>query len=298
MRISKKKDSPSTFRKLHWWLLHNGPTRHVMVETKNGKISFDSRDNCVGKHVFFKREYDVDKVQQLSDFLVESHYIDPHNPGLVLNVGANIGLLATALKYFSVFDDIVAFEPVPSNYELLKKNVLQNGLDDSIDCVNLALSSADGEVEMELSEDNYGDHRVRRSDADGKYGESQRATVTVTMNRLDTFMEKRYASSKVGLVWMDIQGHEGDFFIGAKDIILKGKVPTVTEFWPYGMARSGMKQDAYSDLISSMYTHFYKYGDMKRFSVDQLGILFEEYAGPDVSTDIILVNENWAGNQT
>lgn len=295
MRIGHKKDSPSPFRKLHWWLLHNGPARHVMVETKNGKISFDSRDNCVGKHVFFRREYDVDKVQQLSDFLVQSGYIDQQNPGLVLNVGANIGLLATALKYYSVFDHIVAVEPVRLNFELLKKNVLQNGLDDSIDCVNLALSSADGEVEMELSEDNYGDHRVRRMDADGEFGESHRTTVSVKMSRLDTFIGAHYADSKIGLVWMDIQGHEGEFFIGAKDIILKDKVPTVAEFWPYGIARSGMKQNTYSALISSIYTHFYNYADMKRNSVAELDALFEKYAGPDDGTDIILVNENRAG---
>jgi hypothetical protein len=150
---------------------------------------------------------------------------------------------------------------------------------------------------MELSEDNYGDHRVRKTDADGKFGESHWATVSVKMSRLDTFMNLHYADSRVGLVWMDIQGHEGDFFIGAKDIILRDKVPSVTEFWPYGIARSGMSQDTYCTLISSMYTHFYDYLDMKRFNVDELGALFDRYAGPDVGTDIVLVNENWVSAQ-
>lgn len=92
---------------------------------------------------------------------------------------------------------------------------------------------------------------------------------------------------------MDIQGHEGDFSIGARDLIIRDRVPTVTEFWPYGIARSGMTQERYCELVSSMYTHFYNRDEMKRFPVSELDGMFERFAGPDVGTDIILVNENW-----
>jgi len=295
-RQKRKKRSPSPLKKLHWWILHNGPRRHVTVDTKNGMISFDSKDNCVGKHIFFKREYDIDNVKEFTGLLESYGYIDGNDPGLVLNVGANIGLLATALKLYSVFDDIVAFEPVPVNFELLKKNVLQNSLENNIVCVNLALSSADGEVEMELSNDNFGDHRVRRTTSKGELGESERKTVQVKANRLDTFMNEQYSGRKVGLIWMDIQGHEGDFFIGAKDVIIEGKVPTVTEFWPYGMERSGMKKEQYCELVSSMYTHFYNPDDMKLCAIDEMDTMFEKYAGPEVGTNFILVNEEWKKN--
>ena len=34
---------------------------------------------------------------------------------------------------------------------------------------------------------------------------------------------------------MDVQGHEYDFFIGAKDVILNTEIPAATKFWPYGL---------------------------------------------------------------
>lgn len=288
-----KKNSPSPLKKLHWWLLHNGPRRHVTVDTRNGRISFDSTDNCVGKHVFFRREYDVDKVERFIGLLDAGDFIDRADPGLVLNVGANIGLLATALKLYSVFDSVIAFEPVPSNFELLKKNVIQNGMERDIECVNIALSSADGEIEMELSEENYGDHRVRRTSDNGAFGESERKTLRVPMNRLDTFMKRYHEHDRAGLIWMDIQGHEGEFFAGAGELIVRDRVPVVTEFWPYGIERSGISRARYCELVASMFTHFYDRDELKLHGIDEIGGLFEQYAGADVGTDIILVNTAW-----
>ena len=293
MVYGKRKSSPTILKKLHWWLLHNGPGRHVTVNSKNGLISFDSTDNCVGKHIFFQGEYDIDKVKKVTGFLTDNGYVDTDEPGTVLNVGANIGLMTTALKLYSVYDKLIAFEPVPSNFELLKKNIKQNDMDNDVACVNFALSSDDGMIDMELSDDNYGDHRVRRTTSNGAYGESKRKTVQVKMSRLDTFLNNYPKDIKLGLIFMDIQGHEYDFFIGAKDVILNSEVPTVTEFWPYGLARAKIKRDDYYELISSMYTHYYDVEDMIKNKIDEIFSLFDKYDGPNIGTDIILLNENW-----
>lgn len=293
MGFGKKKTSPSALKKLHWWLLHNGPRRHVTVNSKNGTISFDSRDNCVGKHIFFQGEYDIDKVININKLLEENGYIDATSPGVVLNIGANIGLIATALQLYSKYDGVIAFEPVPANFELLKKNIMQNNMDSSVDCVNLALSSENGIIEMELSDDNYGDHRIRRTTRNGAYKENRRETLQVKMSRLDTFMNNYQKDLKLAAIFMDIQGHEYDFFLGAKDVIIKAQIPTVTEFWPYGLARAEVKKDEYCELISSMYTHYYETVDMARRKIDEIASLFDKYDNPDVGTDIILVNEKW-----
>jgi len=293
MGYGKRKSSPTILKKLRWWLLHNGPRRHVTVNSKNGLISFDSTDNCVGKHIFFQGEYDIDKVKNITSFLTDNGYVDADEPGTILNVGANIGLMTTALKLYSVYDKVVAFEPVPSNYELLEINIKQNDMDKDVVCVNLALSSEDGMIDMELSDENYGDHRVRRTNSNGAYGESKRKVVQVKMSRLDTFINSYQKDIKIGLIFMDIQGHEYDFFIGAKDVILRFEIPTVTEFWPYGLARAKIKRDDYYELISSMYTHYYDAEDMIKKKIDEIFSLFDKYDNPNISTDIILVNENW-----
>ena len=166
-------------------------------------------------------------------------------------------------------------------------------MDNDVACVNLALSSEDGVIEMELSDDNYGDHRVRRISSNGAYGESKRKTVQVEMNRLDTFLNNYSQDIKLGLIFMDIQGHEYDFFIGAKDVIINSEIPTVTEFWPYGLVRAKIKKDDYFELLSSMYTHYYDAEDMIKKKIGDICSLFDKYDNPDVGTDIILVNENW-----
>lgn len=165
-------------------------------------------------------------------------------------------------------------------------------MDNDVACVNFALSSDDGMIDMELSDDNYGDHRVRRTTRNGAYGESKRKTVQVKMSRLDTFLNNYPKDIKLGLIFMDIQGHEYDFFIGAKDVILNSEVPTVTEFWPYGLARAKIKRDDYYELISSMYTHYYDVEDMIKNKIDEIFCLFDKYDGPNIITDIILLNEN------
>ena len=72
----------------------------------------------------------------------------------------------------------------------------------------------------------------------------------VKMSRLDTFMNNYRKDLKLGAIFMDIQGHEYDFFLGAKDVIIKTQIPTVTEFWPYGLARAEVKRDEYCELLT------------------------------------------------
>jgi hypothetical protein len=96
---------------------------------------------------------------------------------------------------------------------------------------------------------------------------------------------------------VDIQGHEGDFFKGASEVIRRYKVPVNSEFWPYGIERAGWNSESFSDLISSLFTHYLDTnGENKFISTDSFSSMFEKYAGPKEYTDIILVNESWKAN--
>ena len=60
------------------------------------------------------------------------------------------------------------------------------GLLDKIKPLNFALGANDGEhVVFELSSSNFGDHRVRKTDAPGFQGEAGRSTITVRSESLD-----------------------------------------------------------------------------------------------------------------
>ncbi|RPJ80913.1 MAG: hypothetical protein EHM18_17695, partial [Acidobacteria bacterium] len=61
---------------------------------------------------------------------------------------------------------------------------------------------------------------------------------------------EKLSLEETGLVWVDIQGHEGHFLRGAQSLLRRG-VPIVTEFWPYAIERSGMSVEEYTSLVTS-----------------------------------------------
>ncbi len=58
------------------------------------------------------------------------------------------------------------------------------------------------------------------------------------------------------LIWMDTQGYEGHVLRGAKEILSKG-TPLVSEFWPYGLRRSGGYEYFLDSLMAGKYSFFY-----------------------------------------
>lgn len=66
--------------------------------------------------------------------------------GSVLEVGANIGFFTIYFgKHVGPSGNVYAFEPIPSTYNILKKNILLNSLH-NIETYNLAASSEPGEI--------------------------------------------------------------------------------------------------------------------------------------------------------
>ena len=161
--------------------------------------------------------------------------------GTFLDVGANIGTHGLrALDHG--FSRVVSVEPDATNFRLLRINQILNGCDGA--CINLhaAASDHDGEGLLELSADNFGDHRVRTA-AQGTgaetFGESLRNLETTRLARIDTLLrDAGISASDIGLVWMDTQGHEGHALSGAASL-RSARVPIVAEFWPYGLHRAG-----------------------------------------------------------
>ena len=88
-----------------------------------------------------------------------------NGPGTMIDIGANIGLTVIPIANHNKIIDIYAFEPEYNNYNFLRKNIMANGLDLRIRAYNIALFSEDCQLDLELSEDNMGDHRVRLQSA-------------------------------------------------------------------------------------------------------------------------------------
>lgn len=224
------------------FLVSNGPGETLIVS---------AADKAIGRSVFVNRTpYDFDKVESVVALLGARSRRE-----LLIDVGANIGSICIPAVKRRVFDKAIAIEPEPRNFALLTANVAINGLADRIVTHNVAMGSADhASLLFELSEDNFGDHRVRSEGRPSLGDEPQRPTITVPSARFDTLVGAVDPASTV--IWVDTQGFEGFVLAGATRA-LATRTPMCLEFWPYGMVRSGGFPLLKTALIESGYTTFY-----------------------------------------
>ena len=227
-------------------------------------------------------DFDFEKLEDAIQLLGQGF-----TPITLIDIGANIGVIGIEAIKRSVFEKVIAFEPVPNNYRLLVANVYINGLEGQIKPYNLALGSKLDEVlTFELSNENFGDHRVKVSSDDGVFGEKNRATIEVISSTLD---------SKVGainphetLIWMDVQGYEAFVCTGAKQIMSE-RPPCVMEFWPYGIKRAQAYQTLKDSI--SMYEFFYdlRKKNPQKSKLSTLDNLYAELGEDGDFTDILII---------
>jgi|AntRauTorckE6833_2_1112554.scaffolds.fasta_scaffold15632_2 FkbM family methyltransferase len=112
----------------------------------------------------------------------------------IIDCGANIGLLIPYVLKQYPQAEIIAFEPDPVIFEVLKKNVAGAGGQTNTTCLQACLAKETGEVTF------YPDG------ADGgtmSYSDSETTSITVPAVRLDEYITK-----KVDLLKIDIEGAE------------------------------------------------------------------------------------------
>ena len=290
-------DVPAEIRKLQWTLGRFLPERDITCRTKNGLLTFNSQDGVIARRLYARRQWSWNMLQRCQQLLLERGLLRAEGNGTLINVGANIGSVLIPLMQDLRFRQALAFEPSQRNFGYLQINTSQNDLLDQVQLFPLGLSDANRTAEFELSPRNSGDHRVRENAADATrkscYGELDREVVSVQLRTLDSVVaEEGIEIGPHSLIWVDIQGHEGRFLSGAQQTIGQG-LPVITEFWPYGINRSGMSRTEYCDIANDLFDGFYEYqrGKWHYRVIAELAELYAAYDGSRSSTDLVLVSD-------
>ncbi|HEX4008899.1 MAG TPA: FkbM family methyltransferase [Solirubrobacteraceae bacterium] len=257
----------------------------LAVDSELGRILVSSNDDAVGRATFIHGGYDYETISTIIALLERAVPGWPHG-GVILEVGANIGTTTLMLARHA---DVIAFEPVPGNLEILRCNVVANQIDDRVTVRGVAVSDVAGFVTMELSGANSGDHRVRLTDRNGSLEEADRDTIRVPTIRLDDDI----GDQPVALVWIDAQGHEAQILAGASRLLASG-TPIVIEYWPYGLRRA----DGLERLEALVAENFTTVIDTSRAPGDDghilepgaLSTLRDRYPQPSDYTDLLLVS--------
>lgn len=198
-----------------------GPrARFMTVDCGDHLMTFDPGD-YLGRSVFVKNHWDRDHVGRLMGKLAELG-ISVEGKTL-LEIGANIGTHTVYFALTGVFGRILAVEPDPRNFELLEENVTQNGLNDLITRMPVAVSDQEGTIEFFQHPNNHGKSSPISGHADDR-------KIIVPALPVPRILERAGISEQdVGLVWMDIEGYEP---VAARSLqsLFERRVPVHMEF--------------------------------------------------------------------
>jgi len=144
---------------------------------------------------------------------------------IVVDVGANIGLHTLNMaRIVGNTGQVFAFEPDPSNFETLKKNVKINNYKNII-------------LEQKAVGDKHGRTTLYQSDHPGKHRifpqtEQAKSQVQVELTNLDNYFDSDMID-KINFIKIDVEGLEFSVLKGMKNILKNSKkIKILFEFMP------------------------------------------------------------------
>lgn len=164
--------------------------------------------------------------------------------GNYIDIGANIGLTTIPVAQNQAVN-CLALEPEPSNFRYLRSNIAMNCPYPNVTTKQVAAFSSRRTIQLELSPDNLGDHRIRSSTLPGQLREHEWPVVDVDAWPLDELV------SKSGLplaIKIDTQGAEPFVVEGGEETIKRADL-MIMEIWPYGISRAGGDPEVLSSVI-------------------------------------------------
>jgi FkbM family methyltransferase len=145
-------------------------------------------------------------------------------PGMkVVDVGANIGWFTLLSASLTRGDGVVyAFEPEPTNFELLRRSVFRNHFS-NVKLFQKCISDKDGAESLNVANyGQFGSHSIVRQVGDKK--------IHVTAAKLDTLVAELNIGH-IDLLKIDVEGAEQKVMRGAVTLIENSKISNIVMEW-------------------------------------------------------------------
>jgi FkbM family methyltransferase len=147
-----------------------------------------------------------------------------HEGDIVIDVGANIGYYTLIFaQLVGKSGKVIAFEPEPKNFEILKKNVEINNYNNVI-LEPKIVSEKCGKMKLYVSDSDIVAHRIQKMDTLKNFVEVESVT-------LDDYLKKLNLDKKVNFIKIDVEGAEPNVLEGSNNILKKNDhLKIFTEF--------------------------------------------------------------------
>jgi FkbM family methyltransferase len=215
---------------------HAGPPPDVAgtleVETTFARLLLDEADEWITPTLVATQGWEPGQTALLGERL---------RPGMtVVDGGAHVGYFTCqAARLVGPRGLVLAFEPAPRNFELLRANVWRNGFGNVV-CFPWALGAASALLPLRLSATNTGDHRLD-PEADGPLSR---------VARLDDVLAIR---PPVDVVKLDVQGWEEAALRGMESLLASSpEVLVLVELSPADARAAGSDPRALLEWYRSL----------------------------------------------
>ncbi len=189
-------------------MVHSKRPSHMVTARLHGvKVRLPSRLHCA--EVYYANDFDRHE-RAIIDGIVR--------PGsIVLDIGANIGLYTCLFAHKAgPSGQVMAFEPEPGVFNLLKRNVGLNDFGDRVQLFNIALSDRRGTADFNVfPEAGSVYNSLGNTEA---YGLTSCSTISVPTDTLDRVLTDA-GLPEVSLIKIDAEGAESLVIEGAGDVL-------------------------------------------------------------------------------
>ncbi|MGI0044388.1 MAG: FkbM family methyltransferase [Nitrososphaeraceae archaeon] len=213
----------------------------------------------------------------------------------VVDLGANIGYYTLLLaRQVGRDGKVVAFEPSPTNCEILEKNVKMNGYR-NVEINQLAVADKSGKAKLQLTP-NPADSRIRSENYELDKGRNEMSEGSVDIETIsldDYFCERE--EEDIDFIKMDIQGAEFSALLGMQRTLSKSKnIQILTEFFPKLLKESGTEPSDYLNILQQNGFHIYNFDekDSKMVPADLNDLLVKYPEETDLYTNLLLTREH------
>jgi len=178
--------------------------------------------------------------------------------GSIVDIGANIGIYSLLIRNETALP-VIAFEPQPFLFDILKVNVSHNNLAE-VDCRNVACGDCEGELLFYLGingsvvpEDKRDQFDEEQKAAGDKLANEYRrhpGVATVPVSTLDAQLSD---TKGVSLLKLDVEGFEWRVLTGAKQVLKENKPILFIELHPTEIPKHGGSVSEIFKMLSSDY---------------------------------------------
>lgn len=245
--------SRAAYRMLRDIVWHYGMQRSELVRTLGRRYRKYFYDRCYVDHIHVLQNVMYLDPNDSLDLFINGIY-EPYEtelissmirPGnVVLDIGANIGYYTLILaKLVGQSGKVFAFEPEPTNFRLLEKNVSINGHSNVI-LEQKAVSNRNENKKLYLNKENAGMHTIYKPPCPNL------DSVDIETISLDNYFNNY--TCKIDFIKMDIEGSEYTALEGMQTVLKRqNNIKLLVAFFPSAIREYGYKPEQYVDLLMS-----------------------------------------------